>query len=98
MKKDLDLDRIYMSAVSSEDIKADCNADSLMSYLQIGYGIMIIAGDVTIGCIDFDTEFLGADLYIKSFHMYNSPKLSKDLTEKYKGKLLIGSRIKDRLG
>lgn len=89
------MSRIYESCISSEDIKHECGADKLFSYVQGGIGVTIIKNDEWIGYIDHFEIYLGDDYIIKKIVLYKNEELSKKLSEKYRGKILISSNFKD---
>ncbi|WP_080845653.1 hypothetical protein [Cytobacillus gottheilii] len=89
--------RISDSCVSAEDVKLECGADSLIGYMQIGFGIMIVKErkfkkPEWIGYIDYHCEYLGDDLLISKVVIYEDEKESRRLTDLFKGKILITSK------
>jgi hypothetical protein len=84
--------RIFNSCVNSVDIIHECGkATHLFSEQQLGIGIMIMNKDDHIGNIDYHAEYLGDDFLITKISIRDNEELSKKLTEKYRGKILIPS-------
>lgn len=92
--------RLSDNFVSAEDVKKECNADRIVGYMQIGFGIMLVKKDFWgrekyTGFIDYHCEYLGDDLLITKIEIYDNEEESKRLTDMYKGKILICSHRDD---
>lgn len=88
--------RLYEYIVTSEDLKIDSGADYILCERQIGLGAMLVRDGDFIGYIDDYTNCLGGDIVINEIKIYKDDNLSKQLTDKYKNKILICSWAKDR--
>lgn len=88
--------RISDSCVSSETIKELTGGNHIMFLQSLGHIPWILdknnkeIGDI----VPFEQMFLGDDVIIKEIRINNNPDLSKELTNTYKGKMLVFS-IKD---
>jgi hypothetical protein len=91
--------RTVDSYVSSEDIKDELGADSILFCPGISEAHLMITKDKKwIGCIEPFCMYLGDDDVIRKIHIYGEPELSKRLTDKYQFKILVPSRRKDEMG
>jgi hypothetical protein len=84
--------RIHKNCVSSETIKSKCNGKKILYLQSLGYYPWILdENDKEIGrIIPLDGKmYLGDDVIIEKIEIYNNKKLSKELTEKHKFKILI---------
>lgn len=85
----------YDYIVSSEDIKYITEADQIFCDRQISIGPVLVKKGIFIGYIDGYENCLGSDIIIEKIVIYDNPDLSKELTEKYKNKIMIFSEYKD---
>ena len=88
--------RIHDNCVSSETIKSKCNGKKILYLQSLGYYPWILdKNDKEIGrIIPLDGKmYLGDDVIIEKIEIYNNKKLSKELTEKHKFKILIFVRL-----
>lgn len=95
------MSRIWESCVSSEDIKQDCGADYIITSSCPEIDLMIVKKDLLgreafIGYIENYANILGDDIIIRKIRIYNNDKLTRDLSDKYLGKILILSKCKDK--
>ncbi|MDU5208020.1 hypothetical protein [Clostridium perfringens] len=88
--------RIMKSCVSSETIKELTNSKRIIFLQSLGYYIWLLdKKNRNIGYIvPCEQMYLGDDVIIKEIIIDNNEKLSKELTNLYRGKILIFS-IKD---
>lgn len=84
--------RIHENCVSSETIKSKCNGKRILYLQSLGYWPWILdSRDKEVGMI-IPLEgkmYLGDDVIIKKIKIHGNEELSKELTEKYKYKILI---------
>lgn len=84
--------RIHDNCVSSETIKSKCKGQRLLYLQSLGYCPWILdSKDKEIGMI-IPLEgkmYLGDDVIIKEIKIHNDDRLSRELTEKYRYKILI---------
>lgn len=88
--------RINESCVSSEDIKNLTGATQIIYLNSLGHYPWLLKGSKEIGdIVPYGNIYLGDDIIIKEIRIKDNKKLSEELTEKYKSKILIFSTITD---
>lgn len=84
--------RIHENCVSSETIKSKCNGVKILYLQSLGhYPWILDSREKEVGTI-IPLEgkmYLGDDVIIKEIKIHGDEKLSKELTDKYKYKILI---------
>lgn len=91
------MSEIWTQCINSVDLCKEVGCDYLFSYKQGGIGLTFVKDNNWIGYIEDYIHILGADFVINKIVIYKNPELSRALTQKYMGKIVITSKYIDNV-